>query len=98
MTTDPLPPAMDLAEAIEFSRFAARLLAAHPELASTETALDRPFEWTDLGLADAADAAALNIALRRLRQRVLLRTLLRDLTGRAELQEVCGTVTRQIGR
>ena len=96
MTTDPLPPPMDLAEAIEFSRFAGRLIAAHPELAIAERDLDRPFEWNDpdLGLADAADATALNVALRRLRQRVLLKTLLRDLTGRAELQEVCGTVTR----
>src|SRR5215831_9473037 len=96
MTTDPLPPPMDLAEAIEFSSFAGRLIAAHPELAIAERDLDRPFEWNDpdLGLADAADAAALNVALRRLRQRLLLKTLLRDLTGRAELQEVCSTVTR----
>src|SRR5215471_250683 len=96
MTTDPLPPPMDLAEAIEFSRFAGRLIAAHPELAIAERDLDRPSEWNDpdFGLADAADAAALNVALRRLRQRLLLKTLLRDLTGRAELQEVCSTVTR----
>ena len=40
------------------------------------------------------DAAALARALRRLRARVVLRTLLRDLTGRADLTEVCATMTQ----
>ncbi len=42
----------------------------------------------------ASDPAAFARALRRQRQRVVLRTLLRDLTGRADLAEVCATMTR----
>ena len=43
-------------------------------------------------LAARATPASLAQALRRLRARVLLHTLLRDLTGRAELTEVCATI------
>ena len=96
MKTDPLPPPMDLPEAIEFSRFAARLIAAQPALAPAGLDLDHPIDWREPELkltAKPADPAELKIALRRLRQRVLLKTLLRDLTGRANLQEVCATIT-----
>ena len=46
-------------------------------------------------LADQAinSAAALNRALRDLRARVLLRVLVRDLSGRADLEEVVGTMS-----
>jgi len=96
MTTDPLPPPMDLSEAIEFSHFAARLITAQPALAPAELELDRPIDLAQPELELAAQSASpieLNIALRRLRQRVLLKTLLRDLTGRADLPEVCGAMT-----
>jgi len=94
MTTDRLPPPMDLSEAIEFSRFAARLITAQPALAPAELDLDRPIDWAQGELApQPASPIELNIALRGLRQRVLLKTLLRDLTGRADLAEVCGAMT-----
>jgi glutamate-ammonia-ligase adenylyltransferase len=87
---------MDLAQALEFSRFAARLSAARPELVAHVLAtVDAPVAWepyaTDLGAE--GDAAALAQALRRLRARVVLHTLLRDLTGRADLTEVCASMT-----
>jgi len=89
---------MDPAEALEFSRYGARLRVAQPELvARTLAALNQAVTWSedDVGVvSEAADAVALAAALRRLRQRVLLTTLLRDLTGRADLAEVCATTTR----
>jgi glutamate-ammonia-ligase adenylyltransferase len=89
---------MDPAEALEFSRYGARLRAAQPELVTRAlAALDHAVTWLedDVCVArEAADAVALAAALRRLRQRVLLTTLLRDLTGRADLAEVCMTTTR----
>ncbi len=89
---------MDLAGAYEFSRYAQRLRVADPGLcASVEATLDRPFQWTDGDpgeLARASDPAMLAVALRRLRCRVYLHVLLRDLTGRADLSEVCTTMTR----
>jgi [glutamine synthetase] adenylyltransferase / [glutamine synthetase]-adenylyl-L-tyrosine phosphorylase len=97
MTTD-RPQSMDLAEAIEFSHYAARLAAAQPALlADTQASLDTPFDWAAHGIASLEplpDLESLNAALRRLRQRVMLKVLLRDLTGRADLREVCGTMTR----
>lgn len=89
---------MDLVHAYAFSRYAQRLRVADPDLcAAVETGLDRPFPWPDRAidaLARGTDADALAVALRRLRQRVFLRVLLRDLTGRADLDEVCATMTR----
>jgi glutamate-ammonia-ligase adenylyltransferase len=89
---------MDPAEALEFSRYAARLRAARPELVTQVLAtLDRPVTWTEGELDEvihSADEAELAAELRRLRQRVFLTALLRDLTGRADLREVCATTTR----
>src|SRR5689334_22821372 len=89
---------MDLAAAYEFSRYAQRLRIADPGMcASIEARIDRPFPWADAdlgGLVRGADPAALAVALRQLRQRVYLHVLLRDLTGRADLNEVCATMTR----
>ncbi|TMH46860.1 MAG: bifunctional glutamine synthetase adenylyltransferase/deadenyltransferase, partial [Betaproteobacteria bacterium] len=89
---------MDPAEAFEFSLYGARLRAAQPELvARVCAALDHAVTWSEDDVSmtrDAADDVALAMALRRLRQRVLLTTLLRDLTGRADLAEVCTTTTR----
>ena len=88
---------MDLDAAFEFSRYAARLRTARPQLArDVVAAIDRPpaIDAADLeALRGAADAAMLAAGLRNLRARVALATLLRDLTGRADLAEVCATQT-----
>ena len=89
---------MELAQALEFSRYAARLRAARPGLfAAVEQALNQPFAWSQVdaaALASSPDAATLARSLRDLRQRVMLTVQLRDLTGRAALAEVCATVTQ----
>ena len=88
---------MDLDAAFEFSLYAARLRAAQPELASDVlAAIDRPSAIDAAQLTSivaAADAPALATALRRLRARIALATMLRDLTGRADLKEVCKAQT-----
>jgi len=87
---------MDLVQALEFSRFAARLRAAQPELVAQVLAtIDAPVAWGPdaAGLGETDDPAAQARALRRLRARAVLHTMLRDLTGRAELSEVCATIT-----
>ncbi len=89
---------MDLAEAREFSHYASRLGAAQPELfAAVTAALGSPFGVSaddEAALQRASDSATLALLLRKLRQRVFLGTLLRDLTGRADLLEVCTAMTR----
>ena len=89
---------MDLDEAVEFSRYGARLLASQPELAAaTRAGLEHPFEWSEGELAalqQIEEPSKLAADLRRLRQRVMLRTLLRDLMGHADLMEVCTAMTR----
>jgi len=89
---------MDLAEALEFSLYARRLRAAWPEFFAAVTAtLESPIgisESDAAALRQASDSDALALLLRKLRQRVFLGTLLRDLTGRADLLEVCAAMTR----
>ena len=81
---------------ISLSRYAAECLAAHPEL-SAELASPQPFERAEMlrALADAGggDEAALKRRLRVLRRRVLLRTMARDLSGQADLREVCSAMS-----
>ena len=81
---------------ISNSRYAQRLLAAQPEWAA-EIAAPQPFTRAEMAaaLAGAAqeDEPALMRRLRRLRQRVLLRVMARDLCGLASLDEVCGAMT-----
>jgi len=81
---------------ISDSRYALRLLAARPEL-EAEIAAPAPFTRDEMAGALAGaendDEAALGRRLRRLRQRVLLRVMARDLCGLADLDEVCGTMT-----
>ncbi len=90
---------MDLPTDLQFSRYASRALAAHPaDAAWLRDTLTAPFPWADAAanLADTArgdDANALAAALRHLRRRVLLHTIARDLTQRADLLEVCAAVT-----
>jgi len=75
------------------SRFAQRLLAARPELAA-EASDPQPFARAEMlnALQGRADDE-LARELRRLRNGVLLRVMARDLSGRAGLDEVCGTMT-----
>jgi glutamate-ammonia-ligase adenylyltransferase len=78
------------------SRYATRLLEAHPELArelSLPGAFARDEMTAALDGAAADDEAALMRRLRRLRSRVLLRVMARDLCGLADLDEVCGTMS-----
>jgi glutamate-ammonia-ligase adenylyltransferase len=81
---------------IALSRYAQGLLAARPELRA-ELAAREPFAPAEIARAlDGAhdeDEGALKRRLRRLRQRVLLRTMARDLSGAADLAEVCGTMS-----
>jgi glutamate-ammonia-ligase adenylyltransferase len=79
-------------EEIRVSRFAQRVLGAHPALAA-ELADPAPFTRAEMlnALADGGDD--LKRRLRLLRNRVLLRVMARDLSGRADLDEVCGTMS-----
>ena len=88
--------------ALEFSRWAERQVIARPGL-QAELSPDAP-AWSAAAMRHAlaapfagstapAGEAALKAALRRLRQRVMLRVMERDLAGRADLGEVCGTMT-----
>ena len=81
---------------ITLSRYAAQALAARPELAHETDlagAAREPFSAVEMAQAlhgsDSDDEAALKRRLRRLRQRVLLRTMARDLENAANLAEVC---------
>lgn len=90
---------------LDHSRYAQRLLMARPELAGELTAgAQHAFERAEMlaELAELADAAkpdtqtgeaTLAAALRRLRQRVMLRLALRDLGGLADFAEVARTMT-----
>ncbi|MFY9316919.1 MAG: bifunctional [glutamate--ammonia ligase]-adenylyl-L-tyrosine phosphorylase/[glutamate--ammonia-ligase] adenylyltransferase [Burkholderiales bacterium] len=85
---------------IALSRYAGARLAARPELAvdvDLERAAGRAFHVAALreALAGCAgdDEAAFKRRLRRLRERVLLRTMARDLEGAADLAEVCTTMS-----
>ena len=81
---------------IAFSRVARRLLAARPEL-EAELQARAPFHSDEIGNALAGsradDEVSLRRRLRRLRQRVFLRVMARDLEGSADLAEVCGTMS-----
>src|SRR3954462_4043896 len=78
------------------SRFAARIIAVRPALAKE---LHAPVAFTRAEMAAALegasgdDEAAFKRRLRRLRERVLLRAMARDLGAGAPLEEVCGTMT-----
>jgi len=86
----------ELPEPLARSRFAIRLLGARPELAA-ELHADAPLRRAAMAEALAGTGAdgeaALKRRLRRLRQRVLFRTMARDLAGAADLAEVCGAMS-----
>src|SRR6267143_888813 len=83
-------------EEIASSRYAARLLAARPELAA-ELVDPAAFSHDEMAHALAGaqhdDEASLKRRLRHLRQRVVLRVMARDLSRRANLDEVCGAMS-----
>ncbi|HEX5094204.1 MAG TPA: bifunctional [glutamate--ammonia ligase]-adenylyl-L-tyrosine phosphorylase/[glutamate--ammonia-ligase] adenylyltransferase [Burkholderiales bacterium] len=81
---------------ISLSRYAESLLAARPELAA-EPGAGAAFAREEMAAALAGsgrdDEAGLKRRLRRLRQRVLLRVMSRDLDEGAPLAEVCGAMS-----
>lgn len=85
-------------DALDHSRFARRLVQGDRELAQEIGEAARE-PWTRAAMEAfvakqaPADEIELGSALRRLRMRVILRTLARDLAGAAELAEVCATMT-----
>jgi glutamate-ammonia-ligase adenylyltransferase len=90
--------AEELPDPLRYSRFAERLVAATPGLRE-ELDLASRSQWTIASMRSflqaqkIADEPALRSALRRLRQRVILRVLARDLGGLSGLEEVCATMT-----
>jgi glutamate-ammonia-ligase adenylyltransferase len=83
-------------EEIASSRYAARVLAARPELAAElvdPAAFSRDEMARALAGARHDDEASLKRRLRQLRQRVVLRVMARDLSRRADLDEVCGAMS-----
>jgi len=91
--------ALDLSAALAYSRYATVALAARPdERAILDATIDSPFDWGQAQEVIAAhvangDGKALSDALRKLRRRVFVHAMARDLTGRATLAEVCAAMT-----
>ena len=84
--------------AASHSRYLARLLAADAQFAERlASGLERPFDadtmQAQLQAAAPGDEAALSTALRKLRQSVMARLIVRDLGGLTDLSEVMGTCT-----
>src|SRR5690349_11329544 len=90
---------MDLDRALAFSRYAHGVFAAARELRDELVAsLDAPFDWNSAQQAlDTTVAAGNPVAVatnvRRLRRRVFVHSMLRDLTGRAGLIEIVQTIS-----
>jgi len=83
--------------AAQHSRWLTARLAAHPGLREslTET-IEQPFSAAEMATALEAHLAThadLGIALRRLREAVMARLVVRDINGLADLTEVTGTCT-----
>ena len=101
MPANNAPQAMTADRAITFasrySRYLQRLLSARPEVIKTAE-VAQPFTAADmraeLAAAATTDDVTLGRALRRLRQRIMARLIVRDLGGLADLDEVVGTVTQ----
>ena len=88
---------LDLRPAVAFSQYAARAVNADPALAAwLEVAGEAPLAWPQIAreLTAITDPGELATALRRLRRRVFLHTMIRDLAGMASLAEVGTAMTR----
>ncbi len=86
----------DIAAGAGYSRYLQRLLAANPALLSrSEVALPITADdmQAELAATQIADDLTLCRVLRQLRQRVMARLIVRDLSGRASLDETVTTVT-----
>ena len=94
-----MPNTTEVAAALAYSRYATAALDMRPdERAWLVATVDAPFDWgaAEASIArilDGGDPTALAAALRRVRRRVFIQTLVRDLTGRAGLAEVCANMT-----
>jgi glutamate-ammonia-ligase adenylyltransferase len=83
---------------LDYSRYARRLVEARPDLGE-EIKRAESGPWTREAMQSLlrglriVDEEALHSSLRQLRQRVYLRTMARDLTERAQLDEVCATMS-----
>ncbi len=93
-----MPETISPADAMRYSRFVQRLCAAQPDLGEElEKAVGAGWTAADmrafLVAAPCDDAAAFEAALRRLRQRVMLRLAARDLANLASLEEVMATTS-----
>ena len=90
----PTPSEM-LTHAAQYSRWLTARLAARPELAGwLEQHLTQPMSREDMALpADIQRDADLDRELRRLRERVFARVMIRDLNGLADLAEVTRSLT-----
>jgi glutamine synthetase adenylyltransferase len=81
--------------AARLSHYARHVLGADPALAQAD--FGKPLDPAQMAAAleglDDADEATLDRALRKLRQAVMLRLIVRDLAGRADLAEVIATAT-----
>src|SRR5260221_13373173 len=91
-------PYNSLVNPLEYSRYARQLVAARPGLReelqrAKDSGWRREAMQSFLREQGAGDESSLHSALRRWRQRVLLRTMARDLSGHAGLDEVCGTMS-----
>ena len=89
---------VDLPRALAFSLYAERVLTAQPVLREALVAtVDQPFDWAparrDVAAAGTQSPEALAARLRLLRKQVFLHTLARDLTRRADLDEVVQAIT-----
>ena len=81
----------EIIQKLGLSRFATRLLEAHPALAAE---VEDPAPFTRAEMLNALEAPGDDRRkLRELRNRVLLRVMARDLAGRAALDEVTGTMS-----
>ena len=90
------PPDSALGHALHASRYARRLIEADPALTSTlqcATPFTAQAMREFVAQGSLADEAALAKRLRELRKRVMLRLIVRDLAGWADLDEVTATVT-----
>jgi [glutamine synthetase] adenylyltransferase / [glutamine synthetase]-adenylyl-L-tyrosine phosphorylase len=96
-----MPPdkGISLEDALAYSRYAQRLAQARPELFQAGLAsIEQPYDAAAmrayyLALKTPGDEDELKRSLRQLRQQVMLRVLLRDLTGRAPLAEVIASMS-----
>src|SRR5438309_472407 len=85
-----------LIDLASLSRYAARVLTARPELAAE---LQKPLPLARADMARALSGAqddderSLKRRLRRLRERVFLHAMARDLIAHAPLQEICASMS-----